>query len=52
MSVQAAELRPVARTNSGSVIVYDPERQTLSIWKRKKLDSMTASKHVLVTTAI
>ena len=37
-----SEPQPIARTNSGSIIVFDPVRQKLSIRKQGKLDG----KHV------
>ncbi|KAI4120769.1 MAG: hypothetical protein LQ338_006778 [Usnochroma carphineum] len=38
--------QPLARTNSGSIIVYDPAKQTLSLRKRNELDMQKAIKTV------
>lgn len=42
MSMGSIEPRPISRTGSGSIIVYDPAKQTLSVWKRKRLDMRKA----------
>ena len=38
MPADMDEPQPIARTNSGSIIIFDPVKQTLCIRKKRKLD--------------
>ena len=46
MSEEDEEPKPIARTNSGRVIVFDPVKRTLTTEKAKNLDSKQVSLRV------
>ena len=44
-----SDIKPIQRTNSGHVIVFDPATQTLTTEKAKKLKGTSRNRQDLVT---